>query len=105
MGISKPGSEVSYLNLIDKKLGEEVNYLEGSINKNGNVVGTYIHGIFDEIDFTRELLNSIREEKGLEKLQSNVTSFEYDKLADLLRENLDIQKIYEIMTEHENKIL
>ena len=82
-----------------------------SINKNGNVVGTYIHGIFDEIDFTRELLNSIREEKGLEKLQSNVTSFdefkqnEYDKLADLLRENLDIQKIYEIMTEHENKIL
>ena len=72
---------------------------------------TYIHGIFDEIDFTRELLNSIREEKGLEKLQSNVTSFdefkqnEYDKLADLLRENLDIQKIYEIMTEHENKIL
>ncbi|MFR8620000.1 MAG: cobyric acid synthase CobQ, partial [Romboutsia timonensis] len=75
------------------------------------VVGTYIHGIFDEIDFTRELLNSIREEKGLEKLQSNVTSFdefkqnEYDKLADLLRENLDIQKIYEIMTEHENKIL
>ena len=78
---------------------------------NGNVVGTYIHGIFDEIDFTRELLNSIREEKGLEKLQSNVTSFdefkqnEYDKLADLLRENLDIQKIYEIMTEHENKIL
>ena len=66
---------------------------------------------FDEIDFTRELLNSIREEKGLEKLQSNVTSFdefkqnEYDKLADLLRENLDIQKIYEIMTEHENKIL
>ena len=82
-----------------------------SINKNGNVVGTYIHGIFDEIDFTRELLNSIREEKGLEKLQSNVTSFdefkqnEYDKLADLLRENLDIQNIYEIMTEHENKIL
>ena len=82
-----------------------------SINKNGNVVGTYIHGIFDEIDFTRELLNSIREEKGLEKLQSNVTSFdefkqnEHDKLADLLRENLDIQKIYEIMTEHENKIL
>ena len=52
-----------------------------------------------------KVLNSIREEKGLEKLQSNVTSFdefkqnEYDKLADLLRENLDIQKIYEIMTE------
>ena len=82
-----------------------------SVNNVGNVVGTYLHGIFDEIDFTRELLNIIREKKGLEKLKSNVTSFdefkqnEYDKLADLLREHLDIQKIYEIMTEHENKIL
>ena len=111
MGISKVGNEISYLNLIDKKLGEEVNYLEGSVNNVGNVVGTYLHGIFDEIDFTRELLNIIREKKGLEKLKSSVTSFdefkqnEYDKLADLLREHLDIQKIYEIMTEHENKIL
>ena len=111
MGISKVGNEISYLNLIDKKLGEEVNYLEVSVNNVGNVVGTYLHGIFDEIDFTRELLNIIREKKGLEKLKSNVTSFdefkqnEYDKLADLLREHLDIQKIYEIMTEHENKIL
>src|SRR5699024_8721911 len=37
MGISKVGNEISYLNLIDKKLGEEVNYLEGSVNNVGNV--------------------------------------------------------------------
>ncbi len=108
MGISNTGDEVSHLNLINKKLGEDVNYLEGSVNKHGNVVGTYLHGIFDEIDFTRALLNSIREEKGLDKIDSNVTSFdefkqnEYDKLADLLREHLDIEKIYEIMSENEN---
>ena len=109
MGISV-GNEVSYLNVIDKKLGEDVSYLEGSINKNGNVVGTYLHGIFDEIDFTRALLNNIREEKGLERIESKVTSFEdfkqneYDKLADLLREHLDIEKIYEIMKEHKIKL-
>ncbi|MGL6106613.1 cobyric acid synthase [Romboutsia sp.] len=104
MGISTIGKEVNNLNTINKKLDEEVNYTEGSVNKDGNVVGTYIHGIFDDIDFTRTILNNIRTQKGLSKLDSSVTSFdefkqnEYDKLADLLREHLDIEKIYEIMS-------
>lgn len=105
MGISTLGKDVNNLNRINKKLDEEVDYIEGSVNKEGNVVGTYLHGIFDEIDFTRTLLNNIREQKGLEKIVSNVTSFdefkqnEYDKLADLLREHLDIEQIYKIMNE------
>lgn len=107
MGISKVGKDVNNLNIINKKLNEEVNYIEGSVNKEGNVVGTYLHGIFDDIDFTRTILNNIRKQKGLGKLESSVTSFEefkqkeYDKLAELLREHLDIEKIYEIMSEHE----
>ena len=107
MGISEIGKDVNNLNIINKKLNEEVNYVEGSVNKEGNVVGTYLHGIFDDIDFTRTILNNIREQKGLDKIESSVTSFEefkqneYDKLADLLREHLDIEKIYEIMSEHE----
>lgn len=109
MGISKIGKHVNSLNNITKKLEQDVDYLEGSVNEKGNVVGTYLHGIFDEIDFTRALLNNIRESKGLEKVDTNVDSFEafkqgeYDKLADLLREHLDIKKIYEIMDKHEKK--
>lgn len=104
MGITSISKNIKNLNNINKKLDEVVDYLEGSVNKEGNVVGTYLHGIFDEIDFTRTLLNNIREIKGLEKINSNVTSFdefkqnEYNKLADLLREHLDIDKIYEIMS-------
>lgn len=104
MGITSISKDIKNINKINKKLDEQVNYLEGSVNEEGNVIGTYIHGIFDEIDFTRTLLNNIREIKGLEKINSNVTSFdefkqnEYDKLADLLREHLDIKKIYEIMS-------
>ena len=65
------------------------------------------HGIFDDIDFTRTILNNIREMKGLERIESKVKSFkefkdkEYDRLADFLREHLDIDKIYQIMQEHE----
>ncbi|HCJ2878185.1 cobyric acid synthase [Clostridioides difficile] len=103
MGITKRGNDVRSLDLITKKLDKEVNYTEGSVNKEGNVIGTYLHGIFDEISFTRAILNNIRKKKGLGELESKVNSFnefkdkEYDKLADFLREHLDIEKIYEIM--------
>ncbi|MGG2469288.1 cobyric acid synthase [Paraclostridium bifermentans] len=88
---------------ITKKLEDNVSYQEGCINEEGNVVGTYIHGIFDDASFTREILNSIRKSKGLEENQISITSFEefknkeYDKLAKILRECLDMEKIYEII--------
>ena len=88
---------------INKKLEEKVSYKEGCVNEDGNVVGTYIHGIFDDIKFSRELINHIRKSKGLEENKSYINSFEefknneYDKLANILRECLDIEKIYEII--------
>lgn len=101
MGISKGINKT--LNTIVKKLNEETSYGEGCVNEKGNVVGTYLHGIFDDVEFTRSLLNSIREKKGLEGVESSINSFEefknkeYDKLADILRQCLDIDKIYEII--------
>ena len=86
-----------------KKLEKNISYQEGCINEEGNVVGTYIHGIFDDIKFSRELINYIRKNKGLKETRSLITSFEefknreYDKLAKILRECLDIEKIYEII--------
>ena len=105
MGSTARGENVDTLNTINKKLDEKVNYTEGSVNKECNVVGTYLHGIFDDIDFTRTLLNNIRQMKGLESIESDVDSFddfkdkEYDKLANFLREHLDLEKIYKIMND------
>lgn len=67
-----------------------------------NIIGTYIHGIFDTPKFTRKLLNKIRIKKGLEPLFDfmNLETFkekEYKRLAKLLRANLDIDKIYSII--------
>ena len=67
-----------------------------------NVFATYIHGIFDNSKFTNDLLNMIRRKKSMPE-QKEVLSFnefkerEYDKLAKLLRENLDMQEIYKIL--------
>ena len=63
------------------------------------VLATYIHGIFDNSKFTNDFLNIVRREKNTPE-QKEIFSFnefkerEYDKLAKLLRENLDIKEIY-----------
>nr|WP_330397383.1 cobyric acid synthase [Maledivibacter halophilus] len=88
---------------IDKRLNDKVEVFDGGVNEKGNVFGTYIHGIFDNISFTRDILNRVREEKGLEKIESSVESFnefkeiEYKKLAKIVRNNIDMKKIYEIV--------
>jgi len=67
-----------------------------------NIFATYIHGIFDNPEFTRTFINNIREQKGLSpiKEQFDFEKFkinEYDKWEKVLRESLDIKKIYEIL--------
>ena len=74
--------------------------LKGAVK--GNIVGTYIHGIFDNSKFTSHFLNEVRKRKGLDKKEENFSfseykNKEYDKLAQILRENVNIEKIYEII--------
>lgn len=105
MGVSEQIGDCKALLTIEKRLGETVSDLEGSCNEEGTVFGTYLHGIFDEGPFARCLLNAIREKKGLPVLESEITSFaafkqgEYDKLAKVVRENLDMEVIYKILEE------
>jgi len=88
---------------ISSVLGQHAVKVDGV--RNGDVLGTYIHGIFDNMDFTVGLINNLRKRKGLEKADATVRSFkefkeaQYDKLADLLRNNLDMERIYKIIKE------
>ena len=68
----------------------------------GQVQGTYLHGVFDNLEWTRQYLNELRLAKGLEPLEGQLISIkdfkdrEYDKLADVLRQSLDMEQIYQI---------
>jgi len=103
MGISTLGKAAKPILTINERLGEKVQYAEGCTNEEGNVIGTYLHGFFDELDFTRDLLNHIRAQKGLAAQNSEVTSFkefkdrEYDKIAQITRENVDLEAIYQMI--------
>lgn len=81
---------------------EEKEGCKGLSSKNGQVWGSYIHGIFDNEEFTEEILKDIAKKKGyggeFEISRSNAyREEEFDKLADLIRANIDMKKIYRIM--------
>jgi cobyric acid synthase CobQ len=86
---------------VDSVLGQQNIKIDGV--RHNNVFGTYIHGIFDNMEFSTGLVNNLRKIKGLERHDSTGLSFkefkesQYDKLVDLLRESLDMEKIYKIL--------
>lgn len=88
---------------------KSVHRLDGAVSQNEQIYGTYLHGIFDGSEFRHDFLNRVRVAKGLapkeEKTQeySEFKAQEYDKLADLLRESLDMEKIYAIINQSEEE--
>ena len=83
---------------------------EGAVGQDGRVFGTYLHGIFDNFSWTEKLLNTLRRRRGLPEktslLPQSYREFkekEYDTLAAVVRENLDIDKIYRIIKQHPNR--
>lgn len=68
-----------------------------------NVYGSYVHGIFDKEEVAKKVIEGLGEEKGIDVSQMTGVDFaqfketQYDKLAQGLREHLDMKKIYEIL--------
>lgn len=66
----------------------------------GNVFGTYLHGLFDEEGFRSSLIGILCERKGVAREEIGSFSLEayqesqFDKLAAVLRESLDMKEIY-----------
>lgn len=69
-----------------------------------NVYGSYLHGFFDSEDCRRAILGALAKQKGvsLENPDFDLKAYkeaQYDKLADAVRENLDMKLIYKILEE------
>ena len=74
-----------------------------------NVFGTYLHGLFDTGELTERLADMLCKRKGIDmssyKPESHAAYKErqYDKLAEGVRAVLDMDKIYKIMDEFDEK--
>ncbi|WP_300560722.1 cobyric acid synthase [Companilactobacillus sp.] len=85
--------------------GNLADHMDGAISSDRKVYGTYLHGIFDNPEWTRKYLNSIRQSKGLGPLTNVVGSLkdfketQYDELAKEFVENVDVDQILKIMSD------
>jgi len=106
MGTTKLLRGVKPWLIITRRSSQLVDIEDGAIDKEGKIMGTYIHGLFDNYQFRRAFLNYLRKKKGLSSYypQTEISAAEqknreYDKLAGLVRHNLDIEKIYQVLSE------
>ena len=96
----------AYVMEAQRGAGPESKRLKTDGYSRGNVYGTYIHGIFDTGDLALLLVRALMKKKGLEpsKAEGNIDykafrESQYDKLAQNLREHLDMKAIYQIIEE------
>ena len=67
--------------------------------------GTYIHGVFDRSEIASEIVRALADRKGAMIRESTVSDYrefkqkEYDRLAEVLRGSLDMDRIYGMLRE------
>jgi adenosylcobyric acid synthase len=70
---------------------------DGFLDESGRVLGTYVHGLFRDRNLRRAVLRQVAKSRGIRlRFKDNPREDEYDKLARLVRNNLDMELIYRI---------
>lgn len=81
-------------------LKDSIGNVLGMKNKEETVFGTYIHGLFDEGNFEKKFLTKIINYNRLENDQISYKEYkknQYDKLAKLLEENINMEYVENII--------
>ena len=75
---------------------------DGAVSADGTVMGTYLHGVFDNDVFREKLIETLKKKKNI-AAESEAVDFkafkeeQYDLLAETVENNLDMQKLMEII--------
>ncbi len=103
MGRSIPHGNPVPLFKISKRDGKATDALDGLTSPDGRAWGTYIHGIFDNDEFRQCFLGYLEQRNGKHRSAANEFSYrmwkdeQYDLLADLVREHVDVNRILDIV--------
>ncbi len=85
----------------DTNVAQSETKAEGAMGE--NVYGTYVHGIFDSMDVVNAVVRALAERKGIDPeglAQVDYAAYkeiQYDKMAGILRQHLDMEAIYRIL--------
>ena len=78
-------------------------HIDGVVNRTENVLGTYLHGLFDDGQLPRLLVNRLKELRGQDGDNRPVMTLEqfrereFDRLADVVRSSVDMDMVYRII--------
>mgnify|MGYP001541485313 FL=1 len=98
-GKNRPLNQVEPINEKGESFAEGSQTVHGSVN----VYGSYIHGIFDGEGIAAKVVEALLAKKGLTMEDVKVIDYkqykeqQYDILAENIRKNLDMKRIYEIV--------
>ena len=83
--------------MVEREDGETI----GMSANDGLIWGTYLHGVFDADEFRRWFIDQLRVRRGLSALGQVCAVYDlepaFDRLADVVRESIDLDEIYRIM--------
>lgn len=74
--------------------------VDGCLSPDGNVLGTYIHGLFHNKDFRRAILRELAGRKGVVFSRAGAeisAADQYDRLASWVRSTLDMDLIFRLL--------
>ena len=106
MGDTTPNDDsVKRCFTITKRSETPITVVDGFIDGHHQVMGTYIHGVFDNDEFRRFIINQLRLRKGLEETPVVFHYFEhknnaYNRLADIVEEHLDMDYIMTLLKDN-----
>ena len=85
---------------IEQRSAQSCPYLDGALSEDGNILGTYIHGLFHNDDLRRGILSELAARKG-KQLPAVTSSFshdeQYNRLADHVRKSLNMDLILRLL--------
>jgi len=84
---------------VTSRNGEFARYADGAVSKAGTVVGTMLHGLFENESIRRTLLGELRKRRGLATPRGGIADrdSEYDRLAAAVRSNIDMHALRNIV--------
>lgn len=96
MGVTKPKKDLNHFALLSD------GRVDGIVNENGRIMGTYLHGIFDNDEFRKLYFEKLVKELGkdieLEHINyQQLKELEYDKLAAHVEKYIDMDKVLAIL--------
>lgn len=103
MGRNRFGPDAHPFTRILRRGGVALDERDGAANAEGNVMGTYLHGLFDNPAFLRAFANRLRVRRGLAPLAGAPVDVrahkqaQYDRLAEGMRRHLDMEAVYRIL--------